>query len=100
MLKTASPGKDDPRRGLCVITVLLGLEPHYVGNLRAFGAALDVELHSVGFVQVAKTFAPDGREVGDFFACVRSGKSAVLQEWIRCGKIMTSKLEEVNLAGF
>jgi hypothetical protein len=63
--KKASPGKDDPRRGLCVIAVLLGLEPHYVGGLRAFGAALDGELHLLAFVQVAKTVASDGREVDE-----------------------------------
>jgi len=64
-VQNASPGDHYPRRGLCVIAVLLGLEPYYVGGLRALRPALDGELHPVAFVQVAKTIASDGREVDE-----------------------------------
>jgi hypothetical protein len=50
---------------LRVIAVLLSLEPHYVSGLRAFGAALNGELHLVAFFQVSKTLALDGRIVDE-----------------------------------
>jgi hypothetical protein len=63
--ENTSPGDHDPRRGLCAIAVLLGLEPHYVGGLRALGAVLDSELHLVAFFQIAETLALDSREVDE-----------------------------------
>jgi hypothetical protein len=63
--ENTNPGDHDPRRGLRVIAILLSLEPHYIGGLRAFGAALDGELHLVALFQVPKTFALDGRKVDE-----------------------------------
>ena len=76
-LKNANPGGHDPRRGLCVIAVLLGLDSHYVGGLRALRAALDIELHLIAFFQVAKTLALDSRKVDEHIVAAFALNEAV-----------------------
>ncbi len=63
--KNTNPGDHDPRRGLCVTVVLLGLELHYIGGLRSLRTALDSELHLIAFFQVTEPVTLDRRKVNE-----------------------------------
>ena len=55
----------------------VSLEPHHVGGLRAFGTALDGELHAVAFFQVAITFTLDRRIVDEHIVAAIALNEAV-----------------------